>query len=286
MNEVLIIGGDSTIGSRLVASFGADGNNALSTTCFSANVNEKCLFLDLTLDSKSWPKLPASIKTVVFCAAITSQEQCANDPEFSRRVNVEGTVAFAEQMVEAGAFVIFLSSNAVFNGNTPFAKVNDPVRPQTEYGRQKAEAEEQLLKIGNKVAIIRFSKIITPEMPLLKGWIKELKAGNVIHPFSDMVISPVPISLAFSAIQKIAEKQVPGIFQLSSYQDMTYSDLAIHLAHRLNFDEELIQPISFRDAGISNAAKNTTLDCSRLAELEILPTDAWTALDEIFGLGN
>ena len=286
MNEVLIVGGDSTIGSRLMASFVAGENSVLSTTCFHTHVNEKCLFLDLSDDRKYWPTLPASIKTAVFCAAITSQEQCAIDPEFSRRVNVEGTFALAEQMVEAGAFVIFLSSNAVFNGSTPFAKSTDPVDPQNEYGRQKAEAEKQLLKLGDKVAIVRFSKVITQEMLLLKGWIKELQAGNVIHPFSDMFISPVPISLAVSVIQKIAERQIPGIFQLSSIQDVTYYDLSTYMALKLSLNEQLIQPISSRVVGINYSAKNTTLDCSRLAELEILPPNVWTALDEIFRLSN
>jgi len=284
MNDVLIVGGDSTIGSRLVAFFEADGNSVLSTTCFQSNVNERCLFLDLSDDMKHWPILPHSIKTVIICAAITSQEQCANDPEFSRRVNVKGSVALATLMVKAGAFVVFLSSNAVFNGNKAFAKSFDPVDPQNEYGRQKAEAEDQLLKFGSKVAIVRFSKVITPEMPLLKCWIKELKAGNVIHPFSDMVISPVPISLAVSVIQKITKRQIPGIFQLSSSQDVTYSDLATHIALKLNFNKKLIHPISFRETGITYAPKNTTLDCSRLSELDILIPNIWSGVDETFGL--
>lgn len=286
MNDVLIVGGDSTIGSRLVALYEADGNSVLSTTCFQSSVNERCLFLDLSDDIKHWPILPHSIKTVIICAAITSQEQCANDPEFSRLVNVNGSVALATLMVKAGAFVIFLSSNAVFNGNKAFAKSFDPVDPQNEYGRQKAEAEDQLIKFGSQVAIVRFSKVITPEMPLLKGWIKELKAGNVIHPFPDMFISPVPISLAVSVLRKIAERQIPGIFQLSSSQDITYSDLATHLALKLNINEQLIQPISCKEVGINYSAKNTTLDCSRLTELNILLPDVWTGLDEILDLNG
>lgn len=284
MNDVLIVGGDSTIGSHLIAVFEADGNSVLSTTCFQRNVNERCLFLDLSDDIIHWPILPHSIKTVIICAAITSQEQCTNNPKFSQRVNVKGSVALAALMVKAGAFVIFLSSNAVFNGDKAFAKSFDPVDPQNEYGRQKAKAEELLLKLGSKVAIVRFSKVITPKMPLVKSWIQDLKAGKVIHPFADMVISPVPISFAIKVLREIALKQISGIIQVSATRDITYADLALYITNKNGYDKKLVKPISYRDVGFTFAAQNTTLDNSRLSELGLNSPDVWASIDETFEL--
>ena len=284
MIDVLIVGGDSTIGSELTTLFEAEGNPTLSTTCFHSNVNDKCLFLDLSDDMDNWPMPPEPIKTAIICAAVTSQEQCQLNPDYSWRVNVGGTVALATRMVEAGAFVIFLSSNAVFNGESPFASPDDPVTPQTEYGRQKAEAEDKLLKLGDKVAIVRFSKVIFPEIPLIKGWIRNLKAGNIIHPFSDMVIAPVPVAFAVSVLREVAISQTPGIIQVSAQQEVTYADLARHIAQRLGSDEGLVKPISYKDNGITSAPRNTTLDTSRLADFDKLPPEIWMGVDKTFGL--
>ena len=282
----LIVGGDSTIGSGLVAVLEAGGNPILSTTCFHSNVNDRCFFLDLSDDVKYWQMPSAQIKTAIICAAITSHEQCQLNPEHSWRVNVSGTVELASRLIDSGAFVIFLSSNAVFNGESSFVKHTDPVSPQTEYGRQKAEAEVQLLKLGDNVAIVRFSKVITSTMQLITGWIRNLKAGNKIHPFSDMVIAPVPIDFAVNILLKVAIKHISGIIQVSATQDITYADLARHIALKLGCKEELVQPISFRDVGFSYASGTTTLDSSRLLELGLRLPDVWTCVDETFELNK
>ena len=284
LNNVLIVGGDSTIGSGLVSVLEAGENPIFSTTFFHNNVNDRCLFLDLSEDVENWPLPPVPIKTAIICAAITSQDQCQLNTEYSWSVNVGGTVALATRLVESGAFVIFLSSNAVFNGDSPFAKHTDIVSPQNEYGRQKAEAEVQLLRLGDNVAIVRFSKVVPPTMPLITGWIRDLKAGKVIHPFSDMVISPVPVVFAVSVLCEVALKQVSGIIQVSATKDVTYGDLARHIAIKLGCEEELVKPISYRDVGFSYASLNTTLDSSRLSELGLRSPDVWTSVDETFML--
>ncbi|MCX6122151.1 MAG: sugar nucleotide-binding protein [Ignavibacteriales bacterium] len=281
-NSILVVGGGSTIGRSLVMSYETDSKSIWQTTRHRSKVNDQCLFLDLSDNEDCWFLPYTQIRTAIICAAVTSHEQCRNFPEFSRRINVDRTVALATSLTNAGVFVIFLSSNAVFNGETPFAGYIDPINPQTEYGRQKADTEEQLLKLGDKVAIVRFSKVITPEMPLIKRWIWDLKAGKVIHPFFDMVIAPVPIGFAVAVLQKVAFEHVPGIIQVSANQDVTYADLARYIAYKLGSDKELVKPISYLDVRHTYAPKNTTLDCSRLFELGIFPPDLWTGVDNTF----
>ena len=109
-NSILIVGGDSTIGSSLMASFEADCIPTWQTTHQHKKVNDRCLFLDLSEDVSKWQLPPKQIKTAILCAAITNQELCRLDPELSWRVNVRSTVALATRMIDAGVFVIFLSS--------------------------------------------------------------------------------------------------------------------------------------------------------------------------------
>ena len=254
-NSTLIVGGDSTIGGRLVAAFEDDCNPIWQTTRHHTKVNDKCLFLDLSDDMNCWHLKHESFKTSIFCAAITSHEQCQLDSELSWHVNVKGTVALATRMAEAGTFVIFISSNAVFNGESPFVRPNDPVTPQTEYGRQKAEAEEQLLKLGDKVAIVRFSKVITPEMPLISRWIRDLKAGIVIHPFIDMVIAPVPIAKLFDGMRH------------DSGDPFWWADLAIEHYRSLKIDP-LTKTLLFSDGvnpGLLESLVRRYYDQARLA---------------------
>ena len=116
----------------------------------------------------------------------------------ARSVNVTGTVALVERLVSQGAFVVHLSSAHVFDGTRPHRREHDQTCPVTEYGTQKADAERSILKLGDSVAVVRFAKIVGPTDPLFGGWATSLSAGQPISPFSDMTMSPVPLSCAVS----------------------------------------------------------------------------------------
>jgi hypothetical protein len=61
---------------------------------------------------------------------------------------LEGTAI--TELVEGGKL-----TNLVFDGSVPCRNAHDAACPVTEYGRQKAEAEKQLLALGNMAAVVR-----------------------------------------------------------------------------------------------------------------------------------
>ena len=270
-DSVLIVGADSAIGRRLVAAFEASGKSVWQTTRKRETVSERRLFLDLSKDVSQWPLPSVNIRMVILCAAITSIEQCRVDTKTSRQVNVLNIVTLAKRFVNMGAFVIFLSTNAVFDGDTPFANPGDPVNPQTEYGRQKAEAEEQLQNYKDRVAIVRFSKVITPDIPLFNGWVRDLKARKQIHPFLDMVMAPISLEFAVEVLLQVSKRQLSGITQASAAEDITYTYAAQYISKKLGVDKTLIKPISFREIGITFSPLHTTLDSTRLAAFGLNP---------------
>jgi dTDP-4-dehydrorhamnose reductase len=186
-----------------------------------------------------------------------------------------------------GSFVVFPSTNLVFDGTRPFRQAEEEVGPITEYGRQKAEAERRLLAHGAGTSVVRFTKILGPHLGLFREWIKALKAGEVIHPFSDMVMAPVPLSFAIQVLGRLAAIRLPGIVQVSGDRDVTYEEAARYLARRLGASEHLIQPRRSMEAGLDpeSLPSYTTLDMTRLRrDLGMEPPDVWSALDAIWGL--
>ena len=155
---------------------------------------------------------------------------------------------------------MFLSTNAVFDGRKPLAAVDDPVNPKTEYGRQKAEAEKQLLGLGGGVAVIRLGKVIYPDMPLFQSWITDLKAGRIIRPFRDLVFAPLSLAAAAIFLIKIARGKTGGIFQLSGPEDITYAEAAAWLSETMGAHEALVQPTeSWNLTRLVHVPNHTTL---------------------------
>jgi dTDP-4-dehydrorhamnose reductase len=220
----------------------------------------------------------------VLCAGITSLAACQDDPTGTRRVNVEGKSALVNQLLRGGAHIIYLSTSAVFDGSVAFSPVDAPQNPVTEYGRQHTELERRLQALGDSVSIIRFTKIIGPELPLLSGWVQSLKCGKLVNPYSDMVMAPIPVSFAVEVIDKAAESSINGIFHASGNYDVTYADAASFFAETLGADPDLVQPINSAKGGWDRGPlpSHSTLDNSRISsEFGIEQPDVWETLREV-----
>lgn len=279
--SVLVVGADGMLGRRLVTELERGGRCVWASTRRRTRLGDREIFLDLA-EPACGPQLPLdSIGTAVLCAAVTSMERCRLDPAATRRINVANTIALARRLVDAGVFVVFLSSNTVFDGQTAFPKSTDRTNPQTEYGRQKAQAEEQLLRLGDGIAVVRFSKVIPPDMPLIGGWASDLLVGKVIHPFSDSVMAPVSSTFAVELLIRLVTRRLSGIIQASASNDMTYESAARYVAAKLTASVKLIEPISHTQMGISIVPKHTTLDASRLVEVELEAPPPTHALDQL-----
>lgn len=284
-NVLLIVGADSSIGQALAARLRSGGWPVLETTRRRETLSETRIFLDLTQEKEieNWNP-PAQIEIAYLCAAVTSLAQCNRDSMQSAEVNVRNTISLARNLISRGTFVVFLSTNQVYDGSIPFRKADDRVCPQNEYGRQKAEAEKHLLALGNLVSIARFTKVINHNVPLFQRWIQELRNNRPIHPFLDMVMAPVPLFFAVDVLSRLAELRLPGIIQVSGEQDITYDGVAYYIARKIGANLDLVKPIKSQEAGLQPefVPLNTTLDTTQLrVQLGLETPKVWSVIDLI-----
>lgn len=276
----LVFGSDGLIGGELVLQLKDKGCRTLGTV-FQRRAGSDEQFLDLAQDISTW-RPPHGTTTAYCCAAVTSLQACREDPAGSRQTNVDHTVALAARVVADGGFVVFPSSSLVFDGAGPSCKATDPVRPLTAYGRQKADAERSLLALGSSVAVVRLTKVVGSRTHLLEKWVGALRAGEVIRPFPNMVLAPLPVSFVARALVRVGESRRPGIFQLSPDRDITYAEAAYHVATRVGADASLVQPVKVEESGVQleSNPRHTTLDSERARrELGLVPPGVYEALD-------
>lgn len=276
---VLVVGADGVIGGRLARVLAKSGRSVIGTTRRTTQSTADWIYLDLA-STDGFDSLPLC-RAAVFCAAVTSMERCQKDPAATRQINVTNTVRLARHLLAAGSHVIFLSSNTVFDGRQPWALATDPTSPRTEYGRQKADAESQLLSLNGQITVVRFSKVIPLEMPLLQGWIRDMRSGRKVYPFSDSRMSPVSLSFAAELLHRVLETRATGIIQASAANDISYEQALRYLAQRLGCDEQLIEPTSCAQRGIEYSPANTTLDPTGLAALGLQQPKISSVLDEL-----
>jgi len=280
----LIVGGDGQIGAVLAAALHRQGRTPVATTRHTDRVSADRPFLDLSDDRAAW-QLPADIDVAYLCAAMTGLQACEDDPEGTRAINVDAIVALADRLHGAGARVIFLSTNQVFNGTLAHPEPDTPTAPLSAYGRQKADAERGILALGDGAAVVRLTKVFAAAPPLFGGWLETLGNSARIEPFSDMKMAPLMMDDVCAVLCRMGAAGATGIYQLSAAEDIAYADAARRLCELIGADPALVHPVRAADRGFPAFLRpaHTCLDTARAgAEFDWTAPDALDVVDGIF----
>lgn len=284
--RLLIIGGDSQIGSEILRQPHLFKEGIYATTRHAKQVSGDRPFLDLAAPLADWEP-PKGTRVACVLAGISRLADCEVDPVRSAFVNVTQTLDLIKRLVARGVFTLFMSTDKVFDGGRSMVSADAPTNPVSEYGRQSACVEAALratMRSGASVAILRMTKVLAPGMPLLCGWAKWLAAGQTIEAADDMVMAPVPVDVAAVAVQCVLAHRVSSIFQLSGPRDITYADAARHIAMRVGAAKSLVRTRSAAALDLPAGAtpRHTTLDGGALAaQFGITVGDPLAIIDDV-----
>ncbi len=109
------------------------------------------------------PILDFAPDLVVNTAAYTAVDRAESEPDLAFAVNGAGAGAVAAAAAEAGAVMIQLSTDYVFDGTktAPYVE-DDPVAPQSVYGRSKLEGELAASAANARVIVLRTAWVFAP----------------------------------------------------------------------------------------------------------------------------
>jgi len=243
--NVLIIGGDSTIGSALKKRLRIEGFKVTGTTrSHQRHHDSSAVYLDLSNPASFSSIQGLYYDVVVFCASIASIKECEDNPEQTSLINVDATMILLRILGDSGSYLVFLSTNMVFDGSKPCVPSREQPNPDTEYGRQKAIVESWLLLEYPHSSVIRLTKVLHSRMPLFTDWLDRLRSGLRIYPFANRLMAPISLHLAIDSILWLVTHKLCGIFQVSSNCDVSYADAAFELANLSTADSNLVIPVT------------------------------------------
>mmetsp|Transcript_108250 Transcript_108250/g.208017 ORF Transcript_108250/g.208017 Transcript_108250/m.208017 type:complete len:360 (+) Transcript_108250:46-1125(+) len=108
---------------------------------------------------------------VIHCAAERRPDILEKNQEYATKINVEAARTIAELSHTYGAWLIYLSTNYVFDGkDAPYAEDAQP-NPVNVYGVSKFLGEQEVAKVHNGAAILR--------VPLLYGPLEYLQETSL-----------------------------------------------------------------------------------------------------------
>lgn len=236
----LVIGADGLIGRHLYAALQLSGAQVQGT---SRRWGSPHHFVDLAADPGSWQLPEADI--VIIAAAVPRIAECESNPTLTRRINVDAALSIAAQVWPQQGHIVFLSSSGVFDGVSNIPTPTTPPQPLNAYGQQKMQAEHALQTAAGTqhgLTIIRPTKILGEETPILREWQAALGEGQAIHPHAWRWMAPISVAWAVRAMLTIAAARVPGIWHLSAARDINFAEFAQRWAAVRGYPATLVQP--------------------------------------------
>jgi len=182
---------------------------------------------------------------IVLAAAYTDVDGCESHREVAFSVNRDGAVNVAEAARQAGAKLIFLSSDYVFDGKktSPY-EVEDKRNPQSVYGHSKAEAEINLMKILPHCCIARTSWVFGAGGRCFPDTILRLAANRpALDVVNDQRGCPTyTVDLARAIIQ-LCRKNAGGIVHVTNAGDCSWFEFAQEIITGARLATE-VRPVS------------------------------------------
>jgi dTDP-4-dehydrorhamnose reductase len=186
---------------------------------------------------------------IIHMAALGDVDLCEKDKVLAWRTTVEPSIEIASMASKMGCFVVYLSTDYVFDGERGSYKEYDPPNPINYYGLTKLMGEVAFRSLHLKCAIVRASSIYgfgPGRTNFAKYLVEKLKAGEPIKALIDQYTSPTQATLLGKAIVEIAEEEIPGIFHLVGERLSRY-EFAIKVAEILGLDKSLIQVAEMKE---------------------------------------
>ena len=207
--------------------------------------------------STDWTACLQGVGVVIHCAARAHVMQDeTGDPLLEyRRVNVQGTLALAEQAVKAGVRRFIYISSIKVNGertasNIPFHAEDIPA-PEDAYGISKLEAEQGLLALarntGTEVVIIRPPLVYGPgvkgNFASMVSWVRKgmpLPLGAVHNKRSLVAVENLVDFIALCANPERSPRAANEVFLISDGEDVSTTELLRKVASAYNVAPRLL----------------------------------------------
>lgn len=173
--------------------------------------------------------------------------------------NVRGAHNVALAAHRVGARLIHLSTDLVFDGEqgAPYTEDDEP-RPVMEYGQQKLEAEQLVLRVHPEALVVRTSLLVGPP----DGAQEALARRDDVTFFEDEIRSPLRLADLGAALLELAGLETSGVLHVAGPEAISRAELASRLRGG---------PVRAGLGPRSGRARNVALDSSRAIRLLATP---------------
>jgi dTDP-4-dehydrorhamnose reductase len=232
---LLILGKNGTLGKAFAKICGYRSINYKLLSRLDVDITDEDQIDDVIKKYNPWAIINAAGFVRVDDAEIEI-EKCFND-------NSMAPYLLASACKKYGIQFLTFSSDLVFDGNKhqPYVEA-DCINPLNIYGKSKAQAESEVLKVNPSSLVIRSSSFFGPwdEHNFVTNVIKNLSSNNIFAAASDIFISPTYVPDLVNVSLDLLVDNEKGIWHVTNNGQISWSGLARNVSAKAGLDTDLI----------------------------------------------
>jgi dTDP-4-dehydrorhamnose reductase len=273
-NRVVIIGASGQLGSDLMSAF-AD--------CAPVGVDHK--LVDIEVPAAVTKMLVTHRPDLVInTAAFHNVELCETRPDRALAVNALAVDGLAGQCAAAGAVLLHISTDYVFDGaqQKPYAET-DPTNPLNAYGISKLAGEHLVWRNLANAYVIRTSGLYGIRGSSTKGYtfiermLTQAAAGKPIRVVTDVESSPSYTRDVARTIRRIVDSGRYGTYHVSNAGQCSWYDFAVEILRQANFEVAVGRTTASEFPSLARRPAYSALAHSGLERLGLEPMPDWRA---------
>lgn len=219
---------------------------------------------------------------VVNCAAFHNVEVCEQEEDRSFAVNARAVKRMAQRSSEAGARLVHLSTNYVFDGTreAPYSEDDRP-NPRSIYALSKLAGEYAALAYATDALVVRGAGLYGLHGSASKGgnfvtrMLARAASGEPIRMVADQRLSPTFTADLAAGIVNALDARVSGLVHLTSGGECSWHDFTVSIFEIAGV-AALVKAVStVRRPGAADRPLNGVLTCAAAARAGLPPLPHW-----------
>ncbi|WAM23581.1 SDR family oxidoreductase [Myxococcus sp. NMCA1] len=189
----------------------------------------------------------AAPEVIIHCASMTEVDACEKDPEAAYAGNVTAAAAVARSARKAGAHLVHVSTDYVFDGEAgPYSEDAIP-NPRGVYSVTKHMGEQAARVLAPGCAVARTAVVYG--WPPVEGrlnfgaWlVTALEKGQQVRLFEDQIVSPSFADNVAAMLVELGTRRLGGVWNTCGGTVIDRVGFGLALCEVFGFDARLIVP--------------------------------------------
>lgn len=210
--------------------------------------------IDLT-DESATSKLLSDLHpdAIIHCAAASNVDWCEDNPKQAEAINVKASAILASIAASLDARLMYISTDAVFDGKKGNYAETDQPAPLSVYARSKLEGEQETLRAHPQAAIARvniYGWNAQNKQSLAEFFLKHLEEGSDVPGFTDVLFTPILVNHLAPVLFAMLERKLTGIYHVAGSEKLSKFEFARRVATTFGLDPARVTPIQVKDVNL------------------------------------